>query len=637
MTKNLGAALELLDLGWSVIPCRPDTKRPRIKWKEFQSKLPTEDQVTDWWNKFPNDPIALITGEISGVVVVDCDNEEALHAAFDCGMKSHFRAKTKRGHHLYFKHPKDGIRRGPKAGVNSRGADWPRINGLDFRGDGSYALVPPSKNYSWDIPQGFSLEPDDFPVWQDWTPSLKQESGDETFSFNDLDLSDVVAMNPIEFISEWDRTARYVRETYPSTMKIPTGVGNGRNERVMKYISEQIIEGIFGADLRVRGYAFMTEFFEEQLQEAEFEATVRSMEESERRNHPDRFDEKGEYIYRKKIEEAKAEENGNGRHRRLIKMSDAQDLADKSDAREFLVEPWLSPASITQVYGYSGHGKSLFVQNAMASLASGRKYFGCFEITKPSKVLYLDFEMGMSTIARRLLEMKQMHGDTQDRLQIWTPFIDNHEMNLRTKEGLLELQGWVDHVKPDVVVVDTIRTAYPGLMENSADEWAKVNQLAVKLRNSGYAVILVHHSNKPSETGVGREAGSTNQLTVLETQIRVTQVYQDEETAKQNAAIFDGSYDRPVWPMLSTKLLPDFQLYMVMEIRYGKVREWTDSHDRVQWIGLASNNQTDERCIVSSASTKQKAKEMALDGKEPEEISRALSKPLRVINDWLEV
>ena len=229
MTKNLGAALELLELGWSVIPCRPDTKRPRIKWKEFQSKLPTEDQVTDWWTKFPNDPIALITGEISGVVVVDCDNEEALHAAFDCGMKSHFRAKTKRGHHLYFRHPKDGIRRGPKAGVNSRGADWPRINGLDFRGDGSYALVPPSKNYSWAIPTGFSLEPDDFPLWEDWTPSLKQEGGDEPFSFNDLDLSDVVAMNPIEFISEWDRTARYVRDTYPSTNKIPTGVGNGRN------------------------------------------------------------------------------------------------------------------------------------------------------------------------------------------------------------------------------------------------------------------------------------------------------------------------------------------------------------------------------------------------------------------------
>ena len=633
----LEEALELLELGWSVIPIRPETKRPRVKWKEFQTRLPTIEEIEDWWTHYPEDPIALITGELSGVVVVDCDNEEAFHAAFDCGMKSPFRAKTKRGHHLYFRHPRDGIRRGPRAGVNSRGSDFPRINGLDFRGDGSYALVPPSKNYTWDIPEGFSLDPDEFPVWEDWKPKLKSELAGGDFSFSDLDLSDVVAMNPEEFISEWDRTARYVRETYPTTMKIPTGVGNGRNERVMKYVSEQILEGNFGAELRVRGYAFMTEFFEEHLSENEFEATVKSMEESERRNHPDRFNDKGEYIHKRRLEEQKAEENGEGRQRRLILMNDAEALIEKSDAKTYLIEPWLAPASITQVYGYSGHGKSLFVQNAMASLASGRKYFGCFEITKPSKVLYLDFEMGMSTIARRLVEMRQVHGDTQDRLQIWTPFIDNHEMNLRTKEGLTELQGWVDYIKPDVIVVDTIRTAYPGLMENSSDEWAKVNQLAVKLRNSGYAVILVHHSNKPSETGVGREAGSTNQLTVLETQIRVTQVFQDEETAKQNAAIYDGSYDRPVWGMLSSKLMPDFSLYMVMEIRYGKVREWTDAHDRVQWIGLAANNKTDERCIVSSRSTKQKAKDLALDGKDMEEISRALSRPLRIVKDWLEV
>ena len=83
--------------------------------------------------------------------------------------------------------------------------------------------------------------------------------------------------------------------------------------------------------------------------------------------------------------------------------------------------------------------------------------------------------------------------------------------------------------------------------------------------------------------------------------------------------------------------MPDFHLYMVMEIRYGKVREWTDAHDRVQWIGLAANNKTDERCIVSSRSTKQKAKDLALDGKDMEEISRALSRPLRIVKDWLEV
>lgn len=230
-----------------------------------------------------------------------------------------------------------------------------------------------------------------------------------------------------------------------------------------------------------------------------------------------------------------------------------------------------------------------------------------------------------------------MHGDTQDRLNIWTPFIEGREIDLQTREGLLDLQEWIKFAGPDVVVIDTIRSAYPGMAENSADEWAKVNKLAVTLRNSGLAVILIHHSNKPSESGVGREAGSTNQLTVLETQIRVAQVFKDEETAKQNAGLYDANYDMPVWPLLESKLPPEYRLYMVMEIRYGKVREWTDLHDRVQWIGYAAHNTTDEKIVVSSKSTKQRAKDMALEGHSPMAISDKLHRPLRLVRDWLEL
>ena len=96
MKTNMEAALELLDLGWSIIPCKPDTKRPRIKWKQYQDTLPTYEEVEQWWSDFPDDPIALITGTLSGVVVVDCDNEEALHAGFDARKKDQFRVKTKR-------------------------------------------------------------------------------------------------------------------------------------------------------------------------------------------------------------------------------------------------------------------------------------------------------------------------------------------------------------------------------------------------------------------------------------------------------------------------------------------------------------------------------------------------------------
>ena len=76
---------------------------------------------------------------------------------------------------------------------------------------------------------------------------------------------------------------------------------------------------------------------------------------------------------------------------------------------------------------------------------------------------------------------------------------------------------------------------------------------------------------------------------------------------------------------------------MVMEIRYGKVREWTDSHDRLQWIGFGSHNFTDEKVVVSSRSTKQKAKDLALDGLEPNDIATKLGRPTRVVRDWLEL
>src|SRR5690606_18576098 len=121
-----------------------------IKWKEFQHRLPTETDIAEWQalcakeRIAPEDvKIAAITGMISGFVVVDCDNEDAIAACRAAGVWSPVRARTKHGLHLYFQHPKDQEYR-PRAGGNSKGIDWPKIGGLDFRGDGSYALVPPS-------------------------------------------------------------------------------------------------------------------------------------------------------------------------------------------------------------------------------------------------------------------------------------------------------------------------------------------------------------------------------------------------------------------------------------------------------------------------------------------------------------
>jgi len=201
---------------------------------------------------------------------------------------------------------------------------------------------------------------------------------------------------------------------------------------------------------------------------------------------------------------------------------------------------------------------------------------------------------------------------------------------------LHRLQEWINLEKPDVVVIDTIRSAWSGFDENSAKDWARINQFSLRIRNAGISCVLVHHANKPGESGPGSYAGSTNQLTTLETQIRVTQVFHDEETAKLKAGIYDGNYSRPIWPQLMDKLPSGYRLYMVNEVSYGKVREWSDVHDQQQWIGYAAHDDKDEVLVVASSSTKQRAKSMALEGMDHVTIGRHLGRPSRLVREWLE-
>ena len=622
-------ALEYLEMGFSIIPISKNTKRPLIFWQEFQSRLPTEEEVTGWFSTWPKADIALVTGELSGYVVADADNKEAIEAAERFGMVSPVSVTTKRGKHYWFKHPRDGVRRGNRAGSNSRGEDWPKFPGLDFRGDGGYALLPPSNGYQFSVAEGHDI--DDAPVWKDWRPVAIDPEAE--FSFDALDLS-AVSAGARNHESEWDRTEKYIQEYGFKSGKLPTGGGNARNPRVTSYAGEQIWEGFYGPSLRVRCRAFMSHFFEEPLAEREFEDTIRSVEQVHKRNHPEHFSEDGEFVWRpadKKVDDDEKKE----KPRRLIVASDASKLIAEGGGGTFLIEPWLRPGSITQIHGYSGSGKTLFLQNALYALASGARYYGPFEIDRPAKVLYFDFELSRSDLGQRLDSMNKLFGDARDNLMIWTPWLDDQEINLRKQQGVNDMVDWIIWARPDVVVIDTIRTAWSGLAENSADEWSKINELAIKLRNRGISVVMLHHSNKPQDSGLGREAGSTNQLTVLETQIRIAQVYKDEDTARQKAGVWDGDYRRSVYDLLSQKLDPDWFLSLVLEVSYGKVREWTDMHDQIQWMGWATHSLTGNQRIVSSTSTKQKAREMRAYGADSVKISQSLSRPLSTVKAWV--
>lgn len=138
-------ALNYHAFGWSVFPLLPRTKIPAIpSWKKYQEKRATRAEIESWWGAMPTANIALVTGLVSGIFVVDFDDmAEADKYTNAAGYCPTLCARTASGLHVYYRYPSFSQRNRVKA-----------LTGADVRGDGGFVVLPPSihpsgKVYEW--------------------------------------------------------------------------------------------------------------------------------------------------------------------------------------------------------------------------------------------------------------------------------------------------------------------------------------------------------------------------------------------------------------------------------------------------------------------------------------------------------
>jgi hypothetical protein len=134
-TDTLNTARVLVErYGRSVIPLRPNGKRPSASWKPYQHRHPTAQELDDWFASGRAN-IGIVTGEISGLVVIDIDGPVGEAALRDVEVPRTVAVETPRpGRHLYFKHPGRYVHNGANL-----------LPGIDVRGDGGYVVAPPSR------------------------------------------------------------------------------------------------------------------------------------------------------------------------------------------------------------------------------------------------------------------------------------------------------------------------------------------------------------------------------------------------------------------------------------------------------------------------------------------------------------
>jgi len=147
--ENARAALDYLRRGWSVLPIRPHSKLPLIAWEEYQHRRAGAGEVADWFRRWPDANLGIVTGALSQLAVLDIDPRhggaqslaalEETHGAVPATVEAETGGG---GRHLYFR---------PAAPVRSRAG---LAAGIDLRAEGGIVVAPPSvhpsgKRYAW--------------------------------------------------------------------------------------------------------------------------------------------------------------------------------------------------------------------------------------------------------------------------------------------------------------------------------------------------------------------------------------------------------------------------------------------------------------------------------------------------------
>jgi hypothetical protein len=448
------------DAGLSVIPLRPQDKRPAIPWKPYQQCLASDEELVEWFGKDEAN-IGIVCGAVSGgLVVADFDNALNLRSFLDVLPEleeATVRVTTARGGHIYL--------------ITTETIRTFQVEefGLDIKGEGSYVLAPPSIHPSGK-PYEFANEATEimgvanFLAWLqhslaalgfDWTPPGSSDNGQRT----GLDVA--AALSGLKQDNRNETFARLVGKLHRGGMT-PEGIMAllvPHAERVDFPLPEleEEVKGICGRYAR-----------------------------------PDSKEEPVAY---------------------RAESLDAL-LAEQDETLQVIVGDGNEGAVLTQdgkgfIAGPTGVGKTNLLLRLSRCLCEATPFLG-LDIPHPHTVLYLALEGSRRGTRRRL--RKVWAGASDDARRRFTlAFIT---LNLANEDDLQRLEALLEATKPEVLIIDPLRNAHP-FDENLSQEAAHLTGILDGLIDRyRLAIICAHHDRKRPpfvrrDAGTDRVRGST--------------------------------------------------------------------------------------------------------------------------------
>lgn len=502
--------LRYAGLGFSVIPVKTkrysesipwekDAKLPLVSWKPFQSAAPTNAQILWWAQHWPGAAVAIVTGSVSNLVVIDDDRskreaattpqEQERYAAADAfilaiSQISTAVSRTAAGRHFYFRPPLDGDRNPMKTPTNAG-----FLPGVDTRGEGGYVLAPPSLH-----PTGISYTWESIP-----------EDGIATLPYWAYET--VTKMKGELKIEDRFGTEHVTSSLFP-VGPIPEGTRN------------DTLTSSYGKLLRDRAIH-------------DWETARRALwqlNQTQSKPLPLPPDELGRLM--ESIEKAERERRGDGEVTALAvtagSLRKMTHEAPRFAVRDFILE------GVTQLFGKPKAGKSYLAMQIACAVALGRPLFprnvrmyamanhpGGFETTQ-GDVLYLALEDSERRLDQRVQQILGTMQEPPDNLTFLTrsmPLFDG---------GLKRIRDWTYSVpNPRLIVIDPL-AAFVGEHQGKGNvfraEYRMFRPIWELGQETRVPIIIVDHASKskgrmgstdPFDSGSGTLGGQAAVDTIM--------------------------------------------------------------------------------------------------------------------------
>jgi putative DNA primase/helicase len=191
-------------------------------------------------------------------------------------------------------------------------------------------------------------------------------------------------------------------------------------------------------------------------------------------------------------------------------------------------------------------GSKTFLALAMGlAVASGTNLLR-WSVPKPRRVLYVDGEMTLSDLQKRVTALKGgIRTDIPNDYFRLLAADHTPVPNLATDAGQRALDPLLDGV--ELLVIDNLSTLCWTGSDNDSGSWTSLQEWLLRLRRKGVAVLVVHHSGKS-----GEQRGTSRREDVLDTVIGLRRPvdYSPNEGARfevhiEKSRAFSGDASKP--------------------------------------------------------------------------------------------